>query len=254
LGASTVLDPADGHVIAGIRGRPLLWLPDGSLIAKTSLALLQGRYLDPGVMMLWKPGSPERVLARGYIEVANSPVLAPSGTAIACICVDISSDRSADSGEVVLRVPLDGSAPDRVAISLSGDFYATAWVDDASILVLNDRWLTRVWVGGKPRPVMIQLPGIEARMVYGRLAAMAGGVAVLVPTETLAKIDPLGHAINNELLVVDHEGRMRLVSLIPSVGGPPPIFAAPDGRHAIILADPQLSLQAPTDMFLLDSP
>src|SRR5205814_8734671 len=106
--ASTVLDPADGHVIGDIGGRPLLWLRDGSLLAKTSFGRLQSRFSDAGELRLWSPGVPERRLAQGFVEVTNQPALAPSGQAIACYCAKLPPLPSLPAPTMLLRVPLDG--------------------------------------------------------------------------------------------------------------------------------------------------
>jgi hypothetical protein len=233
-----VLDPKDGHVIADLSGvRANLWLSDGTLVVKGPAGRLAVDYPERGSLSVWRGGPDVQPIGAGLVELVNSIVPSPSTRMLACICAPVDG-RIAVPG--IYIVPLDGSPATFLMRWAPPNPYGIpmiAWIDDASLVIIDRTGLTRASVGGDVQPVgglvndeLVRVGG------SGRLYPVRDSFAVVIYDSRLRQ--PEG-----QLLLIDAAGGVLLDQLFASWSMPRLIV---DDIHerAILVSDPILSRES----------
>lgn len=246
--ATSILDPADGGVIARIEGyRAQIWTNDGGLIVAQRPPNLGYSYPDAGTLSIWRPGQALRSLATDLIQMHDRPVLAPSGDALACSCMSrVTTVGSPDPA--IWRVPLDGAPPTLVmplATTRAHAFPSVAWIDDETIAVLDYDGLFRVSMNGDRRPLIDSPPAdlvLSGRS--GRVYHFGGAVIVV-------SRDPRKEHMAAQLVVIGDDGRLRLRRRFDAWNLPYLQFD-PTHHRAVLVTDPNDPGEHPMRLVMLE--
>jgi hypothetical protein len=242
---TTILDPADGTVLARLDGyRAQVWTNDGGLILNQPNSAVSAAYPDNGALSIWRPGQLPQPLASDLVQLEGWPVLAPSGDAFACHCMSTTDGRD----PAIYRVPLDGGPPTMMTRWVKGNphaFPSVAWIDDRTIAVIDRYGVFRVSTGGDRRPVL-ESPAADLvlRGPVGRIYHFDG--AVIVVTK-----DPRRSHQEAQLNVIDDEGRLRLRRRLDT-WNVPYLRIDPIHHRAVVLTAPYDPGENPIRLLMLE--
>lgn len=247
-GITSVLDPADGTVLARLRGfRAQVWTDDGRLIVKQRPPNLGYSHPDAGTLSIWRPGEAPRSLATNLIQMQDRPVLAPSGDAFACSCMSTASRVGAPE-PAIWRVPLDGAPPTLVtpwATIYAHAFPSVAWIDDETMAVLDYDGLFRVSMNGHRRPMLDSPP---ADLI---LSGRSGRVYHFGDAVIVVSRDPRKADMAAQLVVIGDDGRLRLRRRFDA-WNLPSLHVDPVRHRAIVVTDPNDPGANPLRLFTLE--